>query len=218
MIRHVFTDVDENRDRGQVGIGTLIVFIALVLVAAIAAGVLINTAGFLQSQAESTGQESTDQVANNLQVQSATGSLAASDAASDAGDLTSASILVSLGPGSDPIDALDLTVSYQGPGGTTTLTAAEPGETGGAVEADSTTDVFGLTKESVDGSLADDEYILLQQGDKVTIDIALASGDNIGVISPGESAQLTITTADGSQSTVDLSVPSTATAGSNVQL
>ncbi|MFB6134859.1 MAG: archaellin/type IV pilin N-terminal domain-containing protein [Halanaeroarchaeum sp.] len=60
-------------DHGQVGIGTLIVFIAMVLVAAIAAGVLINTAGFLQSSAQETGEESSAQVTNQLQVIAATG-------------------------------------------------------------------------------------------------------------------------------------------------
>jgi len=62
-----------DNDRGQVGIGTLIVFIAMVLVAAIAAGVLINTAGLLQSQAEATGEESSDQVTDRVQVSSVSG-------------------------------------------------------------------------------------------------------------------------------------------------
>lgn len=63
-----------SRDpRGQVGIGTLIVFIALVLVATIAGGVLIDTAGLLQSQAENTGESSSKQVSDRLQVYSALG-------------------------------------------------------------------------------------------------------------------------------------------------
>ncbi|WP_434521203.1 archaellin/type IV pilin N-terminal domain-containing protein [Halorubrum sp. AS12] len=102
-----------NDDRGQVGIGTLIVFIAMVLVAAIAAGVLINTAGFLQSQAESTGEESTDLVSERIELTSSVGIVG--DA--NAGTLNETRLRVTGAPGADDIDLTETTIQAVGPGG-----------------------------------------------------------------------------------------------------
>lgn len=207
MIRRQQQKTNKSRnERGQVGIGTLIVFIALVLVAAIAAGVLINTAGFLQSQAESTGQESTSQVADNLEIVSTIGQVSSSE-------VTTMKIIVTQGAGSGTVDLEQLTIEFVGPDGSNTLgfTAAE--------NNNPETDANDYGVSPIVSST--DENVLAESQDQFAINIGLGDGtsdnsDNDGFGASGltnlqsdEDATLTITTAQGSQRSVDITVPGT---------
>ena len=57
-----------KEEGGEMGVGTLLIFIAMILVAAVAAGVLVQTAYKLQQQAESTGDEALADVATGFKV------------------------------------------------------------------------------------------------------------------------------------------------------
>ncbi|WP_207591446.1 archaellin/type IV pilin N-terminal domain-containing protein [Halomontanus rarus] len=107
------TDADE---RGQVGIGTLIIFIAMVLVAAIAAGVLINTAGVLQSQASTTGSETQEAVANQIEVVHAVGNVS-----TDADYVDRLNFTIKQSAGAGAIDISSMTVQYTSDEEDTTL-------------------------------------------------------------------------------------------------
>lgn len=93
-------------EKGQVGIGTLIVFIAMVLVAAIAAAVLINTAGLLQQRATTTGEEATSQTSTGMQVIGASGNVTGSKTVDEV------NLTVKLNPGSNDVNMNNTVVSY----------------------------------------------------------------------------------------------------------
>ena len=98
----------QNR-RAQVGIGTLIIFIAMVLVAAVAAAVLIQTSGVLQQKAQTTGKEATKEVSSNVDIDSVEGWRGGTQASSSEPDTFSSTIYRldlrgSLKVGSEPVD------------------------------------------------------------------------------------------------------------------
>ena len=93
-----------NKDKkGLVGIGTLIIFIAMVIVAAVAAGVLINTSQSLQEQARATGEETIRSVSSGVEVN------AVKAQTNDNAKMTTLEAVVTTYPGSDGIN-LDETV------------------------------------------------------------------------------------------------------------
>ena len=57
-----------NDDRASIGIGAMIVFIALILVAAVASTIIIKTAEELQQRAEATGDDTRDEISGKIQL------------------------------------------------------------------------------------------------------------------------------------------------------
>ena len=211
-----------DNDRGQVGIGTLIVFIAMVLVAAIAAGVLINTAGMLQSQAEATGEESSQQVVDRVQVSTVIGVSGIDDGDEeelvDADEIDRIGLTVLRSPGADNINLQNAIIEVFANGESDTLTYSEDGVLDDFPDADDSTDPgeFEIVdvQDASEGTLADSSdraqlvFDLSKIGDDPT-DATLAEGDTLSV---------TITTASGGTAFVEKRAPSSIEPGSTVRL
>ena len=188
----MFEKIFSENDRGQVGIGTLIVFIAMVLVAAIAAGVLINTAGFLQTQAEATGQESTDQVSDRIEVVSSVGIVASTD-----DQLDEIGVSVTKAPGGGDIDLSSTTIQVVGPAGQSNLVANLSANISAAGDVKS----GEFAVEGDDGNfVADSSNAVVGDGERFTLVINPAATDSVFSDFP-----------QGSEATLDIVAPSSAT-------
>ncbi|TKX50616.1 flagellin [Halorubrum sp. ASP121] len=183
----MFDEITDG-DRGQVGIGTLIVFIAMVLVAAIAAGVLINTAGFLQTQAEATGQESTSQVSDRIQIVSQSGNV------TDAQEVDKLQFVVAKAPGSGYIDLNQTTIEFVGSQGQATVRV-------------------GNLTTNVENILGAENDVLTDSSDRALVTVNATSADIEGysALDEGERLAVTFTTASGATTTAEIRVPTTLT-------
>jgi flagellin-like protein len=93
-------------NKGETGIGTLIVFIAMILVAAIAASVLLGTAGSLQQKALTTGKQTQQEVASGVQVVTLSGTNGSD------GTVEAFEVLIKLTAGSDALAMNDTLVTF----------------------------------------------------------------------------------------------------------
>ncbi|ELZ82832.1 flagellin-like protein [Haloferax larsenii JCM 13917] len=186
-----------NDKRGQVGIGTLIVFIAMVLVAAIAAGVLVNTAGFLQATAEDAGQESVDKVTNRVEVLNSHGVVGNNST------IKYINMSVRLAAGSSSVDMNETSIKYLSGSEVQQLTNNSASGT-----ADGTQ--FALNEITDDdnsfgvlNSMSDRYEVVINAG---AIEAETPADDNDG-LETGETVRLEITSRTGGTTTVILTMP-----------
>ncbi len=96
--------------KAQVGIGTLIIFIAMILVAAVAAGVLLKTSGGLQQKATVTGEQATKEVSTNIKVTNVVGY---SNDSSSNKQIRALILTAQLASGSGDVKYSDIVLTYQ---------------------------------------------------------------------------------------------------------
>ncbi|ENN95836.1 flagellin [Methanocaldococcus villosus KIN24-T80] len=220
--------------KGAIGIGTLIIFIAMVLVAAVAAAVIINTASNLQHKASRIGQESTKQVASGLQVLNVYGYapnapngnvekllIIITPNVGDEVDLSQ--VIVTLSNGKKKVSLVygggNYTVYNVTYNGATDLFNGDGGASGSDIQKlwndlNNSNDkaIFGLIiLHDDDSSLSNLDHPTANFGDKVAIAIALDSASVNMSIAPRDKVSGEVIPEYGAPGIIDFKAPSTFT-------
>jgi len=167
----------KKNETASIGIGAMIVFIAMVLVAGIAASVLIQTSTTLESQAMATGTQTTQEVAGGIAVFGIEGRVAT--------DIEALAITVRPRAGSPNIDLnqtvlllsdgtkkVVLTFDYADTNHFNATVSATDGDVFGVHYSDLTNEEFGiLVLNDPDSSLSSRTSAVMNRGDKVILTV-----------------------------------------------
>jgi len=168
--------VYKNNKKGDQGIGTLIIFIAMILVAAVAAGVLIQTASSLQSKSLDVGRQSQEKITTSIEVMQVFVNDTADHQIDSNSDMFH--VVVRLGSGSDPIKLDDMLVKLDIKGAAQTLSYAT------GAESNTTYSVTGLKGYDTTGYLKSGDLVeikfittaIITESDTMTIRLAAKNG------------------------------------------
>ena len=180
----------KNNESGSIGIGAMIVFIALILVAAVASTVIIKTAEELQDRAEKTGDDTRDQISGKLLV---TDVYVETDAGTD-NDIDTMAVIAKLASGSDA--TLPTAMTYM-----VVCNAA-----GFATDVGTLADAEGNAVTPGGGVIAD--TTTLASGELFRFTVTLTNCDGAAVV--GASLPLTLNVEGGGDTRVDLEIESVA--------
>lgn len=190
----------QKNKKAEMGIGTLILFIAMILVAAVAAGVLIQTATSLQAKALLTGTKTTSEVSTALTITYVYGQNAS---ASDH-QLERSYVKMRLAPGSDPVRFQDLVINVDTSSTRASLTYNSTINCTAAIDGAS-----GILNSSFSNNFGVDFLVgpkfsegYMYRGDVVEVCIP-----NPEPLTEGVDFKITVVPKAGTQSVVDIRVP-----------
>jgi len=185
--------------RAEMGVGTMIIFIAMVLVAAVAASVLISTANTVREQATQTGNDAITNVASGFDIKYVKGTVSSNK-------ITQMDVYVQLSAGSPALRLEDVILSITA-GKISGEETFDRNTKAPAAGDDDTPAKYGATLVPLTSE--DDAFVsygTVAQGDLVKLTITHI-GAGILSIAPGDSVNIKIMPAKGSATTVSFTVP-----------
>ena len=199
MMSKKFAKMSRDR-RAEMGVGTMIIFIAMVLVAAVAASVLISTANTVREQATQTGNDAITGVASGFDIKHVKGTVSGNK-------ITSMDVYVQLQAGSPALVLDDVILSVTAGGSSGELVYAGFGEDADKA-ATNEPDLYSVVLvPPQDGTSNFGLYGTIAQGDLVKITFNAVGNSEMEVV-PGDSVSIKIMPAMGATTTVSFTVPS----------